>query len=286
VLCFGALAYGQNSLNISGVIEWERMELNAKVILNLASAGIRMPTGRSQAEEIINIEYISLMRPYILSIPIDSSSTMGDLINRGEFSLQEPGAIAANARKIPASLSTDMTSLSTSYTIDLSVISSQIIRHSRAMEISRPLTPVPAANYTGIIIIASEELPIHGRNSSALAEPCLFPKIWDTEMNLIYERNILDPAATQAKTSLVRYVAESSIFFPSPSGLSPELTELVGSKPLRIVARGVFGVRPTDPIIDRDDAMIILSSETNRKLLREGKVAVVLNEQTLRSPLH
>jgi hypothetical protein len=270
-------------VDISGAVEWEKMELNAAVALNLGSAGVRLPTGRSQAEELINSEYTNLIRPYILSVPIDSSSTMEDLINRGEFSLQGPDRIAASARRIPPSLSTDLAYLSTAYTIDLAAVSAQVIRHSRPLEIRRPLMPVPAADYTGIVIIASEELPVHGRNSTALPQPCIFPKVWDSDMNLIYERNILDPENPQP--TLIRYVAEESVFRPTPSGLSPELIGLVGKTPLRIIARGVFGIHPTDPIIDREDALLILSSETNRRLLREGRVVIVLNDQVLRSPL-
>jgi hypothetical protein len=275
---------GQTKLEISGDIEWERMELNATVTLNLASAGIKLPTGRSRAEEVINVEYASLILPRILALPVTSSDTMEDLINRGETSLHFPSLIAGNARKIPPVLSADLTALSASYTIDLRDISSRIVRHSRAMELPRPLTPVPAAEYTGIIIIASEAIPVHGRNSAALTEPCLFPKVWDTDMNLLYERNILDPANLE-KTAPVKYVSESSVFSPTPSGLSPELTELVGTNPLRIIARSVFGIRPTDPIIDREDALIILSSEANRRLLREGRLAIVLNEKNLKKNL-
>jgi hypothetical protein len=285
VLIWAAAALGgQTKIDISGEIEWERMELNAAVTLNLASAGIKLPTGRSQAEEVINVEYASLILPYILALPIDSSDTMEDLINRGESSLRLPSFIADTARKVPPVLSADLTSLSASYTINLRDISSRIIRHSRAMELPRPLTPVPAAEYSGVIIIASEAMPVHGRNSAALTEPCLFPKVWDTDMNLLYEKNILDPVNFE-KTAPVKYVSESSVFRPTPSGLSPELTELVGTNPLRVIARGVFGIRPTDPVIDREDALIILSSEANRRLLREGRLAIVLNEKTLKKNL-
>jgi hypothetical protein len=57
----------------------------------------------------------------------------------------------------------------------------------------------------------------------------------------------------------------------------------VGSNPLRILAREVFGLNPTDPVIDREDALKILSSENNRRLLREGRVVLVLNETKLKS---
>jgi hypothetical protein len=283
LICVSLAAYGQD-LDILGAVEWETMEITASVALNLSSAGIRLPTGRAQAEELLSTEYPRLVRPSILSIPVDSSSTVGDLIDRGEFTLQNVGNIALGARRIPPALSTDMTSLTASYTIDLTRIGAALIRHSRPMDITRPLRPIPAASYTGIIILAGETLPIRGRNAESLVLPCLFPKIWDTDMNLIYERNMMN-TDTARNTSMVRYVTESGVFRPTPSGLSPELTALVGNNPLRLIARGVYGIRPTDPIIDREDALIILSSEENLRLLREGRVALMLNQGVLRNPL-
>jgi hypothetical protein len=280
-----AAVYAQDPLiDIGGSIEWERMEINAAIALNLAQAGIRLPTGRAQAEEIITTEYPRLVQPFLLSIPVDSSSTIGDLIDRGEFSLQRAGTILLSARKIPSSLSPELTFLSTRYTVDLTRVSSALIRHSRPTEMPRPLIPTPAVPYTGIIIIANTALPIHGRNTSGLPLPCLFPKIWDTEMNLIYERNMISPEHIQSR-GIVRYVPESGVFRPSPSGIAPELIPLVGDNPLRIIAREVFGIRPTDPVIDRADALLILSSEENRRLLREGRVLMVLDEGVLKTPL-
>ncbi|GHV81198.1 hypothetical protein AGMMS49944_29890 [Spirochaetia bacterium] len=276
-------AFGQ-TLDIDGAVAWEAMEITAKVDLNLRSAGIRLPTGRAQAEELIVTEYPRLVRPTILSIPVDSANTVKDLIDRGEFTLQEVGNIALSARRVPPALSTDLASLTAAYTIDLTRIGAALIRHSRPADLIRPLRPLPAASYTGIIILAAESLPVHGRNIKSLALPCLFPKIWDTEMNLLYDRNMLNPD-TARTVGMVRYVTESGVFRPTPSGLSPELTALVGDKPLRIFARGVYGIRPTDPIIDREDALVILSSADNLRLLREGRVALMLNADVLRNPL-
>jgi hypothetical protein len=47
------------------------------------------------------------------------------------------------------------------------------------------------------------------------------------------------------------------------------------------MARGLFGVLPTDPVIDREDALLILSSENNRKLLNEGRIVIVLDKKQL-----
>jgi hypothetical protein len=270
--------------DIAGSVEWEKMEISASVKLNLISAGIRLPTGRSQAEEFVDAEYPRLIRTSLLSIPVDSSSVLRDLIDRGEFSLQSVESIARSAARVPPALSADLSSMTVSYTIDLSRLSAALVRHSSAAELSKPLRPLPAAAYTGIIILAAEPLPVHGRNVSALAQPCLFPKIWDTGMNLIYERSMMDADAARS-ASMVRYVAPPGVFRPTPSGLSPELAALVGNNPLRVIARGVYGIRPTDPVIDREDALLILSSENNIRLLREGRVAIVLDQSVLGNPL-
>ena len=85
--------------------------------------------------------------------------------------------------------------------------------------------------------------------------------------------------------TMVRYFTAREIFTGSPSGLSPEITAVVGSHPLRIFARGVFGINPTDPIIGREDALQIISNEGNRALLREGRVAVIIDDAMLKSSL-
>jgi hypothetical protein len=261
-------------------VDWERREIRAEVSLHLPSLGIGLPTGRTRAEERIAAEYPRLIRPGLLSVPVDSSATLGDLIDRGELPPSFPAEIARSARRIPPALSADLESMSARYTINLTSLDAALLRHRRPAEIDRTLIPVPAASYTGIIIIANEELPVHGRNTRALPRPCLFPKIWDTEMNLIYERNMLEAGVGQSR-GMIRYVSEGAVFRPTPSGLEGELADLVGPHPLRIIARGVFGSLPTDPVIDRSDALLIIAAEENRRLLREGRVVLVLQEKVL-----
>ena len=255
----------------------EKMEINAVVSLDMASAGLRLPAGRTQGEALIASEYLRLIRPGILSLQVDSSSTIADLISRGEWSLAEADNIALQARSVPPALSQDFSALSASYTLEIAGINTSLIRHRRPALVPRTLSPVPAPAYTGIIIIATESLPVHGLRGSALLQPCLFPKIWDTDMNLVFERNMMNPGVGTP----ARYFNRQNIFAGGPSGLSPEITAVTGSRPLRIFARSVFGTVPTDPVINREDAMLIISTEENRKLLSEGRVAIILNESVL-----
>jgi len=270
----------QVRFDVSSSIDWTVRELDTKASFDLVEAGIRLPTGRSMGEEILRQSYARLVMTNFLPIRVDSNSTIQDLVNRGEIKMEELDLIAREAEKTPPSLSTDLSQMTAKYKVFMEKISAFLMSHRRAVEPSRPLIPVRTAEYTGIIIIADEELPIHGRLSRALAVPCLFPKIWDTNMELVYERNMFDPGMKEASL-MVRYTTAENIFRSTPSGLEGELAALVGPNPLRIFARGIFGIAPTDPVIDREDALKILSTENNRRLLRDGRVVFVLNEKTL-----
>ena len=275
----------QVRFDVSSSIDWTVRELDTKASFDLVQAGIRLPTGRVMGEDILRQAYTRLIRASILPVRVDSNSTVQDLVDRGELSLQGLDLICREAEKIPPSLSTDMSQMTARYKVFMEKISASLISHRRAVEPTRPLIPLRAAEYTGIIIIANEELPIHGRMSKALVVPCLFPKIWDTNMELVYERNMFDPGIKE-ESLMVRYTTMENIFRSTPSGLEGELAALVGPNPLRVFAREVFGIHPTDPVIDREDALIILSTENNRRLLRDGKVALVLDGKTLSDSHH
>ena len=271
-------AYSELKIGIDETTEWDKMEINAVVSLDLASAGLKMPAGRTQSEALITAEYTKLILPSILNLQVDSSSVVADLVRRGEWSIVDVENLALQAHTVPPALSLDFSSLRGFYTLDIKGIGAAFIRHERPAEIPRTLSPVAAPAYTGIVIIAAEALPIHGMKSAALLQPCLFPKIWDTDMNLIFERNMFNPKAG----AMARYFPLREIFSGGPSGLSPAITAIVGERPLRIFARNVFGIQPTDPVINREDALLIISNEANRSLLREGRVAIILDESVLR----
>jgi len=257
-------------------VNWLQKEMNAQVSFDLVQAGIKLPAGRLMGEETLSETYPRLLRPYLLSIKLDSNSLIKDLVDNGEISLEDIDRICMEAEEA-ISLSADLSRMIGRYTISLGRISSLLVKHRGALEPPRPLIPAQTVDYTGIIIIASEELPVRGRRAKALAEPCLFPKIWDSDMNLIYERNMFE----SRDNPMVRYTLQENIFRPTPSGLDGELALMAGTNPLRIIAREVYGIHPTDLVIDHSDALKILSSENNRRLLREGRVILVLNNAQL-----
>ena len=284
LVCFFVLIFpsglegGQVDFDVTFSANWARGELFGQACFDLAQAGLRLPTGRFMGEETLRQAYPQILQPHLLSLRVDSSSTIEDLVIRGEITLDDLYLISQEAGRSSPSLSLDLNRMMSKFSILIKRISTLLVTHRRVNEPPRPIIPASTTDYSGIIIIANEELPVHGRMTSALLEPCLFPRIWDTEMNLIYERTMFENSRERL---MVRYAAPESIFRPSPTGLDGELLELAGPNPLRIIARQAFGVNPTDPVIHRDDAMRIISSENNRRLLREGRVVLVINEDQL-----
>jgi hypothetical protein len=273
-----AAVFADEITGITGAVEWDTLRIKSTVSLDLIQAGIKLPSGRTQGESFLNSGYLTLIQPNIMDLQVDSSSTVADLIIRGEFGLLEAENLALKAQSVPPALSSDLRKISASYTMNLSDVSAALLRHNRPSPVMRTLIPVSSAQYTGIIVIADDKLPLYGMRSSSLAVPCLFPKIWDSNMNLIYERNMLETN----KNTMVHYAPSNSIFQDNPSGLAPEIIEVTGDRPLRIFARALYGINPTDLIIDNNDAMLIISSNDNRRLLSEGRVVFILNDSVLK----
>jgi hypothetical protein len=267
---------------VSGVLDWVDMKIDVSAKVDLKSRGIKLPSGRIQAENSIFGEFFSKTLDFIYTIPYDSSSVLGDFVESGELLPQDADDIVFGAKSTPPAISTDMMSISGSYSIALKDVAAKFVRHGSAAGFDNIINPKSVPSYTGIIIIANDELDIHGRNSSAFLIPCLFPKIWDTDMNLIFDKKFTVPGLF-GRSTMVHYAQRENIFRDTPSGLSSEIEKLVGNRPLRIIARGVFGIRPSDPIIDVSDALIIISSEENKQLLREGRVVFIASPDMLKT---
>lgn len=283
LISFPVIVWSQTErpqFSIESLIQWNTMELVSTVKLDMASAGLRLPTGRAHGEELLSVEFPRIVAPFLFSIPVDSSTTIETIIQQGQLSMLDIDTLVENANKSTAVLDFSRNSLNRRIAIPLTGLASYLVRHQVPSTLPRLLIPQAVKDYTGIIIFAQDPLPIHGRQSTARLNPCLFPKIWDSDMNLIFERNMVFPEVAKNR-GIVRYTSSDRVLLPTPSGLGQELQDLVGDRPLRILADKVFGKLPTDPVISKTDAQTILSSENNRRLLQEGRVVIVIDNSLL-----
>jgi hypothetical protein len=263
---------------VKGTIDWEKMEISFEVSLDLAQSGYKLPTGRTASEAELSRLYPALVRPVLEALPVNSSATVGVYLNEGRLDPSFTNEVAAMAGSVPPFLSPDFRRIRSIHRLGLTSVAALIPSRQNSALAAPPLNPVDAGSYTGIIVIADGELPVHGKRAAALPLPCLAPRLWNSDMGLLFDRS-----KTQADIIPFFYMSTENILSARPGGLTPEAEAVVGANPLRIIAAEVFGERPTDLVIATDDAVKILANEDNRRLLREGKLIIILNEAVLKT---
>ncbi len=264
-------SFAQPAASAVSVMDWQTEQINSVITLDTALAGIELPTGRSTAISRLDMEIPNLLKDTFFSLVVDSANRLGDIVETGSVSLQDLDDILEAGRKTPPAFSRDLTTLSLHHTVSVAGVGSLFIRHNSPYSPERPLERTATRAYTGIIVDARGPLSVRGEFISDSLKPSLFPKLWDESMNLLYEKNMVEPRIARER-GIVHYAASLE---------EAEASERIGSDPLRVVARGVYGINRTDPLLSRQDALKILSQEENLKLLREGRVVIVCDVESL-----
>lgn len=272
VLCALAFCYGYPSgMESQTVQNWETAQVDSKITIDLNKSGLYLPTDRNAAMRLIQQNRSSLLKNAYLSILVDSSHRIGNYLAEEKISFTDINTVINNGKSTAPILSQELQTAIIYHQNPLQELANLFVKHNA------PYTPsffpfgTASKVYTGILIDARGQLPVHGEYSSEQLNPCLFPKIWNKNMNLIYEKNIVDPDQAK-KHSIVLYTGTLD---------ESEYRDRIGTEPLRIIARGVFGDNRTDPIISNEDAERILAKKENIELLRQGKIVIVCDKDTL-----
>ena len=245
-------------------IDWKSRALSLKIELDLAAAGLKLPGGRLSAERMIERDLPALAKDAVFSLQADSYRTIRETVADGSLDTEALVTLAALARAEASSFTKDLRKYVVTYSLSLDALAALFLTGASPAPIRAPLESRPTRAYTGIVIYAKGSLPVHGDSGEAKAAPCLFPRIYDSDMNLILDRSVVSPEALAAG-GVLGYA----------SALGVDSGERVGSDPMRVMAQELFGDEKTDYVISREDALRILSSAGNRELLRLGKVVVV-----------
>lgn len=271
-LCIAAGCFAYPSgMESKTVQNWETAQVDSKITIDLHKSGLYLPTDRNAAIRLIQQNRSSLLKNAYLSILVDSSHRVGTYLAEEKISLTDINSVINNGKSTAPVLSQELQNAIIYHQNPLQDMAKLFVKHNAPYAPS--FFPLGTASkvYTGILIDARGQLPIHGEYSREKLNPCLFPKIWNTNMNLIYEKNMVDPH--QAK--------QQSIVFYTGTLDESKYRDRIGTEPLRIIARGLFGDNRTDPIISNDDAERILAKKENIELLRQGKIVIVCDEDSL-----
>lgn len=246
--------------------DWEKAVLRFTIEAPVPRSGPNLPAANLAAERGIEGALTRIFTEAVFPLLVDSRRTVGDAAEEEPELIPELLRIAAQGKKGLSQRSRDLGRLSVEYSYPFyGLLSDIFVRHRTPREIPRHIAWQPTREFTGIVIHAGGELPLHGEARPARLEPCLFPEIFDEAMNPVLLTDMGDPEYLKRWGSAA-YTAD---FDEGP------WRERIGGNPLRIVAQGLFGKHPTDIKIFAEDAARILSNPKNRRLLAEGRILII-----------
>ncbi len=257
------------ALSARAELDWVTGTIRAYIALDIVSAGIRLPSGRAEAERVIARMAPDLVKDTVLAIQVDSYRSVLDSINDGSLEASALSAFLESGMRLKAVMSQDLRRLETEYRWELPALARLFSRHSAPLALPLATGYVPSRPYSGIIIYLQNELPVRGEHLQASAQPCLLPSIYDDDMNLIMDRKRIEQPALIDRLP-VAYAFRLD---------DPVIEARAGGDPLRIMASALFGSSRTDAVIPRSEALKILADPANRELVRQGRVVFVILER-------
>ena len=266
-----AFAETSGAIESKSKINWITRDFTSDISLDTELANIKMPSGKKIASTQIQTKMPQVIQTPLLSLFADSTKTLSDMVIADRLSLDQVRNFITSGYKTPDSFSHDIKKLNTSNKTNINNIGKLLIRHNYAYTPEEPIDIVSTRPFTGIIIDARGSLDIHGEYIESQVYPCLFPEIWDDQMDSIYEVNVVNPQ-TVKNNGLVQYHYSDKL---------SDYEDRVGIDPLYIKAIQVYGRNRTDPVIKHSDALKILAEPENVKLLTEGKVVILLDKENL-----
>ncbi len=261
-----------DALRSSGTLDWELGTLELSVSAPLNPRSRNAPAEPHYREEAILRWLPSLVEEVLSTVLLDSSRTVGDVFESHPDTIGKIHDVADGIVPSYSRVAEDLSRIEVSFSLPLYPSVLEAVHNPSA---PRPLPRVlgwqATDEFSGVVILARSPLPLRGEDGEALLRPALLPKVMDTALNPVLTAEHIVPDVFSER-GVVSYT----------TSLDPEEWEdVVGSSPLRILAREAFGINRTDLIINQQDAARLLSTEANRRMLAAGRVLVVLSPDAL-----
>ncbi len=230
------------------------------------------PTGRYKTEQHILQVFPLVTGQMLQDITVDSSRTIGDLVLKEPQLLPCLEELAGSMIKVFATAGADRKFLTLRHRLLLfPALAALLTRDYPFRETPVETGYTPNGDFTGLVIYAGEPLPVQGKEGERqILKPCLFPKLYSPDLKIIHCAEMTRPD----KLKLWGNGAYSRNFDLGA------WKERIGSYPLRLMARKVYGVKGTDLILPREGVQKLLSSRHNREVLKEGRVLIILPGET------
>ncbi len=246
-------------------INWKDQQLEIIVTSTLLNMQKPLPAVKFNTEKNIEkrLKYILLNGIELLTI--DSRTKGEDFIKMYPSAINSIFDMVPSLIKVHSFFTPNLRSLNTKYTLNIYPdIAALFIPHSRTSTVTPKLNFIPSADFSGIVIYVDNQLPMYGKQNDGSFSPGLFPRIFDEELNLVIGPLMVDPEIIRKEGTIGYQTLSDSL----------DLAR-IGQNPLKVKARGIFGINNTDLIISTREADKILSRQNNLDLITQGKILII-----------
>lgn len=250
-------------------IQWEIGGIQIELTFNVN--GDMTPKTKFEAEQFAEENISEIFLDSIMDFTVDSFFTINDLIENDQNLLISLNIISENGERGPAYYSTDLSKIIISYDFPIfgnGGLINPFIKHERAFPLKHVFGFSPTEQFTGIIIYAMGKYSKIGPSEEAFIKPALFPKIYDENMNIVLEKDMCNPDSLR-EWGMTAYTKSIDL---------EQYEYRIGSNPLKIMAKMVYGVKHTDIVISKLNASQILSDDNNRNLLVNGNILIIYED--------
>lgn len=275
-LNMSSLLGAQEAIEAETRIDWSRAVIDINITADLPFEINVLPEAKIHAENRIEDAIPLIIQIAMEDVILDSTLNVFERLKKDLHLTSLIDNYSDERYKIRTNLSPDLLKLKAHYSIPLYPdFSSTFIEHKEAAPLDRILHYVPGQNYTGIVIYASGTLPLFGENKEEALNPSLFPKILNERGEVIFSAENVDPGILKE---------HGAVLFTDHLDKVP--VQRVGLLPLKIKATAIYGRNRTDIVIPSYLSDRILSRETNRELLHNGRITIVCAKEKIRAELY
>lgn len=259
---------GNKNSEIEYFFNWREKQLEILITSSLDDTNRPLPSLKFSIETEIkqNLPYILLEGIELLTI---DSRTKGEIfIEKHPDVITSVFNLSQELVRVSSLFASNFKTLTIKYTLDIyPYIAELFIQHTRTTRLTPKLDFIPSADFTGIVIYVDEKLPMFGKQSNGSFKPSLFPRIFDEKLNLLMGPLMVDPDIILSFGTIGYQTLTDSLDL-----------ERTGLNPLKLKARGIFGINNTDLLISERDADKILSRQKNLDLIKQGKILIIFND--------
>jgi len=255
-----AQIFAQTSIETE--MNWEMGQLN--VLATGALGSEMLPKTHPQALSTLERGLAALLMKEIGSLPWDRFGRLNDYIERVPSSVDSVERLAESLNREWSRISEDRKSVEALYTLNLTELLPEFFPAAGKLGLPRAPVgwiPIPKDDWTGIVIYVPENTLLWGTGILSSPRPALYARILSDELSVL-----LDPA--KSESSFLSYHSVEN---------RNEIDSLVGRRPYRTMARGLYGDFPCDIVLSEEDTKCILASDSGREALIRGKVVILLD---------